>query len=146
MVERQFDRLVDPFPGGLGRVVAPPDRVLAERDDGRVRQRDRAPSGVAARLVVEADGGEGAVDDQAGLLAQLAPGAGVGGLVHLEEAAGQGPGSGERIVLAADQEDAERPFDPREGDEVDRVKGSDDPARDELKGDKTLGAMPTTPD
>jgi hypothetical protein len=33
-----------------------------------------------------------------------------------------------------------------EGDEVDRAKGSDNPAQDELKGDKTIGAMPTTPD
>jgi hypothetical protein len=33
-----------------------------------------------------------------------------------------------------------------EGDEVDRVKGSDDPARDRLKGDKTIAAMPTSPD
>ncbi len=33
-----------------------------------------------------------------------------------------------------------------EGDEVDRAKGSDNPREDELKGDKTLGAMPTTPD
>ena len=32
-----------------------------------------------------------------------------------------------------------------EGDEVDRVKGSDDPANDRLKGDKTIGAMPTSP-
>ena len=32
------------------------------------------------------------------------------------------------------------------GDEVDRAKGSDNPAEDELKGDKTIAAMPTTPD
>ena len=32
------------------------------------------------------------------------------------------------------------------GDEVDRAKGSDNPGQDELKGDKTIGAMPTTPD
>lgn len=33
-----------------------------------------------------------------------------------------------------------------EGDEVDRATGSDNPRQDALKGDKTLGAMPTTPD
>lgn len=32
------------------------------------------------------------------------------------------------------------------GEEVDRVKGSDNPEQDALKGDKTIGAMPTTPD
>lgn len=32
------------------------------------------------------------------------------------------------------------------GDEVDRAKGSDNPQQDALKGDKTIGAMPTTPD
>jgi hypothetical protein len=32
------------------------------------------------------------------------------------------------------------------GEEVDRARGSDNPGLDELKGDKTLGAMPTTPD
>jgi hypothetical protein len=31
-----------------------------------------------------------------------------------------------------------------EGDEVDRVKGSDDSAADRLKGDKTIAAMPTS--
>ena len=31
-----------------------------------------------------------------------------------------------------------------EGDEVDRAKGSDNPAQDELKGDKTIAAMPTS--
>ena len=31
-----------------------------------------------------------------------------------------------------------------EGEATDRAKGSDDPERDRLKGDKTIGAMPTT--
>lgn len=46
------------------------------------------------------------------------------------------------VGTRAEQRSAE---DHLEGDEVDRVKGSDDPVRDALKGDKTLGAMPTTP-
>ena len=45
------------------------------------------------------------------------------------------------VGTRAEQRTAE---DHLEGDEVDRVKGSDDPARDELKGDKTIAAMPTT--
>jgi hypothetical protein len=32
------------------------------------------------------------------------------------------------------------------GEEVDRVKGSDNPEQDALKGDKTIAAMPTTPE
>lgn len=32
-----------------------------------------------------------------------------------------------------------------EGDEVDRVRGSDKPETDRLKGDETIGAMPTSP-
>ena len=32
-----------------------------------------------------------------------------------------------------------------EGDEVDRVTGSDDPEANRLKGDKTIDAMPTSP-
>ncbi|GGD95311.1 hypothetical protein GCM10011515_13940 [Tsuneonella deserti] len=32
------------------------------------------------------------------------------------------------------------------GEEVDRVKGSDNPARDELKGEKTIASMPTSGD
>lgn len=33
-----------------------------------------------------------------------------------------------------------------EGDETDRPHGADNPDRDALKGDKTIDAMPTTPD
>ena len=33
-----------------------------------------------------------------------------------------------------------------EGEEVDRVKGSDDPEANRLKGDKTIASMPTFPD
>ena len=46
------------------------------------------------------------------------------GFVDFKEPAGQGPTAGERIVLAADQEQAERIVDPGEGREIDRDGGS----------------------
>ena len=47
------------------------------------------------------------------------------------------------IGSRAEQRTAE---DHLSGDEGDRAKGSDNPAQDELKGDKTIAAMPTSPD
>ena len=70
---------------------------------------------------------------------------------EMEESAGGATAQNDRsggnlardIGTRAEQRTAE---DHLTGDEVERAKGSDNPDQDELKGDKTIGAMPTTPD
>ena len=76
-------------------------------DDGDVGQADGPPPGVAARVAVDAEEGDGAGRVEAGLLAKLAAGPGLDRLVDLQEPARQGPVAGEGVVLAADQEDPE---------------------------------------
>src|SRR5262249_8049120 len=120
MVERQLDRLAEPRPGRIGRIVAAPDLVLASPDDRRVSQGDGPAAGVAARLGKESDWLNRTIEEEPRLLSQLAKRGGFHRLVDLEKATWNGPFSRERIAPAADQEDAERLIQQGEDDEVHR--------------------------
>jgi hypothetical protein len=114
VVEGQVERRpgIEPV-GGLG-VVAAGDLRGRTADDGRVGQADRPPARVAARVGEDANELDRSGDVEPGLLAQLAPGASLDRLVDVEEAAGECPLAGERVLLPPDQEDAQSRLGERE--------------------------------
>ncbi len=120
MVEGQLPRRVVRGPAGLGR-VAPAVRLGGVGQQGGEGDGHHAHPGVPAGLAVGAQLLQVQAGDvrQAGLLAQFTPGGALRGLVGPQEAPGQRPAAGVRLLAAFDEQDVQRALADREHGEVD---------------------------
>ena len=119
VIERQGRGRSRLEPARLRGVVGPSDFGERRADDRGVSQADRPSSRVAPRCAENSDGSDRPLVVELRLLEQLAAHRGFDGLLHLQEASGDGPGPGERVVLAFDEQDFERGPNQGEDDEVD---------------------------